>query len=408
LSSFHIALNKCPQKNGPVSRWWLDFPVDEQAAGLTELADTGLVFQGWVLLERPAQVQMYLKQGEDVSFFMLDKPRPDVVQAILKQDSDGHPQQHCGFRFSTVMTAAGFELGVVHSGQQYALLSGTIAGPFNVLHGKDNWLFLDNDTNKSVEQFTGKLLLETEAKQGWKSYMQALVTLAAQQHCQHVLLLAPAKEAVYAQFHPFTKAAITPVEQVLSLAPAGLNLCYPQQALAHAVQRSFRLTDTHWSPYGAMLATIESAVMLGVDRAAVTALFSNDQYRTVQTVGDLGNKVFPPMQAEEQLLKSFSYRKFVVSDNGLANFGRTVVLNNDAALQQAHLVIFGASSSYSMLDFLCRIFSRITFMHTAGNIDPVALRALAPDYLLCQTNARYVIRAPGSDYNLTEIIVSKE
>jgi alginate O-acetyltransferase complex protein AlgJ len=408
LSNYKIELAKLAQQQGPVKRWWLDFPLDEQAVALTELTNDGLTFQGWVLLESPAQVQVYLKQGSDISTFTMNTPRPDVVQAILKQHSNGHPQLHCGFRFSAVMTSAEFELGVVHNGKQYPLLTGTIVGPFKVLAGKDNWLFLDNDTNNSVEQFTGKILLDSEAKQGWKIYMDALVTHATALQCRHVLLLAPAKEAVYAQFHPYTKAAVTPVEQVLALAPGELNLCYPQQALALAEQRSFRLTDTHWSPYGAMLASVELAVMLGFERDVLCKLFSNDTYRSVQISGDLGNKVFPPLQAEEQLLKNFSYRKCVVSDNGLANFGRTVVLEYTEALQQAHLVIFGASSSYSMLDFLCRIFSRITFMHTAGNIDPSELRRLAPDYLVCQTNARYVIRAPRSDYNLTEVISSKK
>jgi hypothetical protein len=157
-----------------------------------------------------------------------------------------------------------------------------------------------------------------------------------------------------------------------------------------------------------MLATLELAVALGLDAPAVAALFAEDKYRDVLVVGDLGNKLFPPRKATEQLLKSFSYRKYVAEDNGLANFGRTVVLKYDAALQPGHLVIFGASSGYSMLDYLCRIFSRITFMHTAGNLDLLELQKLAPDYLVCQTNARYVIRAPVADYSLADVITAKQ
>lgn len=408
MSNYNIEITKGPQQMGPVKRWWLDFPAAEQIAPLAELTESGLQFQGWVLLDTPMALQVYVKQGDSISVFALDKPRPDVVEVILKQPGAAHPQRNCGFRFNLVMSAADFELGVLHDSIHYPLCSGHIAGPFKVLQGKENWLFLDNDTNKSVEQFTGKLLLDNSAKQGWQHFMQALVKQSHALGCHHALLVAPAKEAVYARFHPYQQAAITPVDQVLALAPPGLNICYPQQVLAEASQRSFRLTDTHWSPYGAMLASVEAAVTLGLERTALQALFAEDVYREVQVVGDLGNKVFPPLKSQEALLKSFSYRKSIVTDNGLANFGRTVVLNNDMALQQAHLVIFGASSSYSMLDFLCRVFSKITFMHTAGNLDPTALARLAPDYLLCQTNARYVVRAPVADYNLAEVIAAKQ
>ncbi|MDR6984051.1 hypothetical protein J2X32_002693 [Rheinheimera pacifica] len=407
MNNYKITLHKSAQQQGPVKRWWLDFPLADSAATLAELTETGLLFQGWVLLDKPASVQIYVKQGATLSYFTLDKPRPDVVQVILKQDGADHPQRNCGFRFNLMINTADFELGILHDGVEYPLCSGHIAGPFKVLQGKEGWLFLDNDTNKSVEQFTGKLLLDSAALQGWQRFMQALVLQSTEHSCKHALLLAPAKEAVYAQYHPFTQADVTPVQQLLALVPDGLNLCYPQQALSRSALRTFRLTDTHWAPYGAMLASVELAVALGLDAEAVSALFANDQYREVLTTGDLGNKVFPPVKAQEQLLKSFSYRKSVVADNGLANFGRVIQLKHDTALQQGHLVIFGASSSYSMLDYLCRIFSHITLMHTAGNLDPIVLAKLKPDYLVCQTNARYIVRAPLVDYSLAEVIAAK-
>jgi len=407
LNNYKITLHKSTQQQGPVKRWWLDFPLADSATTLAELTETGLLFQGWVLPDKAAAVQIYLKQGAVISYFALDKPRPDVVQVILKQDVEHHPQLHCGFRFSVALSAADFVLGVVQDGQYFPLCDGHISGPFKVLEGKDNWLFLDNDTNKSVEQFTGKQLLQTEAKQGWQLYMQKLQSYAAEHQCRHALLMAPAKEAVYTEFYPYKKGVLTPVEQVMQSVPDGLNLCYPVAALRQSTHRSFRITDTHWSPFGAMLASVELAVSLGLNRLEVEALFANDQYRSALLIGDLGNKLFPPKASEEWLLKGFSYRKSVVSDNGLANFGRTLCLANEQALVPQHLVLFGASSSYSMLDYLCRIFGRITLMHTAGNIDPNVLAELKPDYLVCQTNARYVVRAPDADYSLATVIAEK-
>lgn len=407
MSSYRIELVKKAQKQGSVTRWWLDSPLVDASVSLDVLTNEGLTFQGWVLQAEPEGIQLYVKHGDELTLFELDGARPDVIEIILKQKPEQHPQLCCGFRFSLILTAADFELGVLAKGQQFALCQGHIAGPFKVLEGKDNWLFLDNDTNKSVEQFTGKQLLDAEAKQGWQLYMHKLQAYAAEHQCKHALLMAPAKEAVYTGFYPHAKGALTPVEQVVNVLPVGLNLCYPVTALRQSAKRSFRMTDTHWSPFGAMVASVELAVSLGLVRQEVEALFAADQYRNVQLIGDLGNKMFPPKASEEWLLKGFNYRKSVVSDNGLSNFGRILCVANEQALVQKHLVIFGASSSYSMLDYLCRIFGRITLMHTAGNIDPTVLADLKPDYLVCQTNARYVVRAPHADYSLAAVIAEK-
>lgn len=407
MSSYKIKLVKHGQKQGFVSRWWLDSPLVDASVSLDVLTNEGLTFKGWVLQATPSAFQLYVKHGNELSVFEPDWARPDVIEIILKQKPEQHPQLRCGFRFSLVVSSADFELGVIKDDQQFVLCQGHIAGPFKVLEGKDNWLFLDNDTNKSVEQFTGKQLLQTAAKQGWQLYMQKLQSYAAEHQCRHALLMAPAKEAVYTEFYPYKKGVLTPVEQVMQSVPDGLNLCYPVAALRQSTHRSFRITDTHWSPFGAMLASVELAVSLGLNRLEVEALFANDQYRSALLIGDLGNKLFPPKASEEWLLKGFSYRKSVVSDNGLANFGRTLCLANEQALVPQHLVLFGASSSYSMLDYLCRIFGRITLMHTAGNIDPNVLAELKPDYLVCQTNARYVVRAPDADYSLATVIAEK-
>lgn len=407
MSNYTVKLVKHAQKQGSLSRWWLDFPLSDAEVSIEDLTHKGLVFQGWALSAANSPVQLYLKHADKIEYFSTSVARPDVIEIILKQAPQQHPQLHCGFRFDRVPASADFELGVFEAGQYLPLCNGHIAGPFQVLEGKDNWLFLDNDTNKSVEQFTGQYLLDAAAKADWASYLQQMAMLAERHGCHYALLMAPSKEAVYTEYYPHQKAAITPIEQVMQAMPAGFNFCYPLQALKSAARRTFRITDTHWSPFGAMIASVELATMLGFVRTDIEQIFQHDNYREVSIVGDLGNKIYPPRAADESLLKGFNHRKFVVSDNGLANFGRIMHLENQTAFSQQHLVIFGASSSYSMLDFLCRIFGKITMLHTAGNIDPIMLAQLKPDFLVCQTNARYVVRSPGFDYSMDAVIKEK-
>lgn len=406
MSDYTINISKYEQRRGSVCRWWLDYPVVSKSYSSDDLMNSGIIFQGWVLFDFPCQAQVYIKQGTEVEFWDFNHSRPDVIKAILKQDFNKHPQLNCGFRFQYKLHAQNFELGVKSNGELYPLVLASIDGPFKVISGQNGWLFLDNDTNKSVEQFTGKLLLDSKSKASWFKFMQDLLDITDKLNCKHALLIAPSKEFVYEKFYPFKKANITPIEQVLKLAPKTINICYPDKILKLAKERSYRLTDTHWSPYGAMLASIALVESLGIS-INVESLFEDDEYREVDVVGDLGNKVFPAIFSKEKILKSFSYRKFLVFDNNLANFGRTMILENEDAPIKGHLVIFGASSSYSMLDYLSRVFSKITLMHTAGNIDSTILAKLLPDYLVCQSNARYVIRAPIANYDLEEVIKVK-
>ncbi len=408
MSSFRIAITRQTDKIAGIKRLCLDFPVHEQTETPADLTEYGLVFQGWVLRERiDDHIQLELQHADQIDYYPLDVPRPDVVRIILKAEAEGHPQLHCGFYFVAKLQTPTFMLGIRSNGRFYPWLRGDLTGEFKVLAGIDSWLFLDNDTNQSVEQHLGRLLLDNDCQQQWQHYF------AQSQYYQRLwqrpfaLLVAPSKEAVYAHVHPVPRAALTTTEQLLALCPADYPLVYPEQTLKEASQPTFLKTDTHWTNFGAGLATIELAVALGLDRDAVTALFAADKYRLVSHCGDLGNKRLPLQRNDELLQASFNYHPLVRYDNKLANFGRILVIENPKALVSGHCLQFGSSSSYSMLNYMCRIFSQVTLIHTAGNIDLSLVSLFAPDFIVAQTNARFAVRAPEVDYQLTETMQQK-
>jgi len=407
LANYIISLKHLSSVVPGLGRWCLDYPKNEQAAQLVELTEQGLVFQGWLLTKEAKEASVYLQQGSERTPLILSRSRPDVIKAVLQEPTEDHPQLLCGFRTTVKMFSAEFSIGVSVDGTDYPLIEAQITGPFKVLNGRDGWLFLDNDTNKSVEQFTGKLLLDHSERKAWKHYFAEFTKLAAELGKPAVMLMAPAKEAVYTQFYPYTKAELTTVDQLLDIVPAQFPLIYPVSELATASQRTFRITDSHWSVHGAMLASVLTAEKLGVDSSALKAIFAPDQFYQRQASGDLGNKVFPPATHNEDALASYSYKKKLVYDNQLPNFGRVLVLRNDDALVIGQLLLLGSSSAYSMLDYLSRIFSTVILVHTAGNIDVELVRQLAPDYFVTQTNARFVIRAPALSYSLVNSIAEK-
>jgi hypothetical protein len=96
-----------------------------------------------------------------------------------------------------------------------------------------------------------------------------------------------------------------------------------------------------------------------------------------------------------------------VFDNQLPNIGRVLVFERADALWPQSLLIFGASSSYPMLKYLKRLFGRIVFVHSAGNVDREVVRHEGPDFLVMQTTARFMIEPPNTGFVLGAAVTSK-
>ena len=404
MSSYSVTTKHLCAGAPGILRWCLDFPQAEKGVSLDSLSQ-GVLFQGWVLTDTAAQLQVYVRYGEELQTQALTMRRPDVIEKVLKQTAQGHAQLHCGFHFRLELDTAQCVLGFIVDGVATDFVDIHIAGTMGVLKGTSPWLFLDNDTNQSVAQFTGEMMLDNPTLASWQQYLHALAALSVPQ--QLAVVVAPNKEQVYPQFYPYTAAVKSPMQQLLEYVQFDPKLVYPAQQLAAADKRSFRYTDTHWSHYAAMTVSVLLAQKLGVEKAGLTALFAEDQYVERSVCGDLGNKLFPPQYATEELLSSFNYKRYLRYDNGLPNFGRVMLFEHENALVAQHCLIFGASSSYSMLNYLVRIFAKVTIVHTAGNVDPSLIAALAPDKIICQTNERFIVRAPVADYSLAQTIQDK-
>ncbi|WP_444677550.1 alginate O-acetyltransferase AlgX-related protein [Halomonas sp. E19] len=119
-----------------------------------------------------------------------------------------------------------------------------------VLVGRQGWLFLDNDTNGSVDQFTGRMKLTAEGMAGWQDYLTRCNTLSKQHDIPWALLVAPSKESVLGRrYHPMQEGAEGAMDQIQALAN-GRNVVHPIAALKHLGDKAFIRTDTHWTHRG--------------------------------------------------------------------------------------------------------------------------------------------------------------
>ncbi|MBZ9610362.1 alginate O-acetyltransferase AlgX-related protein [Rheinheimera maricola] len=387
-----------------VIRWCLDFPQPDAKVSLEQLQQ-GLRFQGWLLQQPLLSAQMYVRQGDSLHYCDLNVKRADVVEKVLRQNPVAHNQLQCGFSCKLPAQTSELIVGFMLGSTAYDFVELRIESSMKVLHGTAPWLFLDNDTNQSVAQFTGELSLDKPTLQSWHDYVSALSSLSG---CDNVvLLLAPTKEMVYPEYYPHRRAGKPPVQQLLEFLPAQAPVLYPAAELAQAEQRSFRYTDTHWTHHAAMTVTVLLAQRLGLAVSEVEAQFAADEYVERSVCGDLGNKLFPPQAASEMLLSNVNYKQYLRYDNGLPNFGRVMLFENSKALTAQHCLIFGASSAYSMLNYLVRLYGKVSIVHSAGNVDPEVVSALSPDCIICQTNERFIVRAPVADYSLAEVMQGK-
>ena len=393
-------------------RFWLDAPqvnrsVDGSAARL--------LMAGWMLGPAGAREEAVCVRAEgavDFGRLACNMKRPDVIRRVLSAEPEGHPQLQCGFRGELPMPAEGFELGVQLAGVDVPLwLQRYRFAPASLLiEGRDGWLFLDNDTNGSVDQHTGRQLIDGAQLAAWSAYFSGVDRAAEAFGFRHVMAVVPSKEQVLADRYPHPRGAITPVDQLLELGQGvGAQLLFLAPALRLQVPREaqFMQTDTHWTDRGARVGALECMRALGLPLEPAARVLEADRFRVVDHEGDLGCKLIPPRKAPTEFLDAPHIWSLTSFDNHLPNFGHVAVFSTPEAPWQETLVVFGSSSSVQMLRFLHRLFRRLVFVHGAGGVVPEVLAHERPGYVLMQTNARFVVQAPSAEFDLRAMICQK-
>ena len=394
-----------------VKIWALDYPSHDR---LENFGQGEIKIQGWVLLNAPAEIQsefLLAVDGVIIHAQIFNTKRPDVIDRVLHELPFDHPQLHCGFigYICADKLRRGFQIGVRVDGKENWLAQVDLTEPIKVLEGSDGWLFLDNDSNHSVDQYIGQRMLGTEELNSWREYLSAVQVLAQRTNMRHALVIAPSKEEVLPHRYPFNRAQTTVLDQVCALAKPEWNVVNAAPVLAayKSPEACFKQTDTHWTDRGAMLAVMAVLERLGLDTRKAEALFATDVYELRREVGDLGCKMLPVRSAETEFLQAPMPEQDAVFDNGLPNIGRTLVFENEIAIFPLRIVVFGASSSYPMLKYLKRLFARLVFVHSAAQIDVAVINQEKPDILLLQSNGRFLIQPPHLNFSLSDAVIRK-
>lgn len=267
------------------------------------------------------------------------------------------------------------------------------------LLGKDGWIFLDHDSNRVIDQITGRHSLDAQGVEAWRNLIAERDAYVEALGAQHLVFVAPNKELVYDEQLPdwVELSEKRPINQILrALAPQRASrIIYPLEALkaAKAGGLTYPKTDTHWSGYGAYVGY--QAICEGLSRAGIEPLRlenSRVSFEEVPYVGDLGVKFEPPVSAPTLSARIANPAGKMEFDNRIPNRGRIrVFVNKDSTLPRC--VMFGDSFGGNLLPYLKESFSTLVYIY-GKSFDRELIEAYRPDVVLSEFVERFLIEPP--------------
>jgi hypothetical protein len=276
--------------------------------------------------------------------------------------------------------------------------SHTLVRDDKVTRGRDGWLFLANDTNDVVSQFTGKLRLSPSQLREWGDLVAHRATSLAQCGIRYALMFAPDKLALYPEHAPaaVSLAEERPIHQLLdqlaSQVPA-LPVVYPLDEMLAAKRKRPVASgiDSHWNDWGAFVAY--QRVIEELEPLLPMRPLSADRltFRRRKMAGDLSYKLDPPQEGH-QLVAELDRSSRTVFHNGIRTAGRLTVTQCQQAPPSTCLLL-GDSYSNFLERFMSETFGTFVFAHTP-KLDRELVEHYAPDLVLSVMAERYLIVVP--------------
>jgi hypothetical protein len=265
--------------------------------------------------------------------------------------------------------------------------------------GKNDWLFLCNDSNRVVEQNQGTLLLSSEDVTRWIHVLEARITTLRAMGMHYYFLVAPNKECLYPEYLPdnYKLSDNRIIRQLINAGKfAGLELHYPLDILK-AYKNEYLLYptgNTHWNGSGAFIAYRYMMNELNQDFNIPILDWSDIYFEDEDITQDLGNKLIPPRSAIFTWGKVKNPQAQVIYDNGVLNSGKTQITHNkNRSLPTG--VIFHDSFMEMMLPFLMESFGMLYLFHTPC-VDYTIIEKIKPDIVISEMVERFLLQIPNN------------
>lgn len=259
-----------------------------------------------------------------------------------------------------------------------------------VLPGKEGWLFLTGDSNRVIDQISGKYPIPESFYADWRDVFVSRMS-RAQGNYEYHFAIVPNKECVYAHFLPeeVRFSENRPVAQVMAAAHGVVNASYLLDPLINMAKSKevFIKGDTHWNHIGALVSFNELMKSLGMESISESDIECED----VVIEGDLTGKIGQSTVTTTVKLKQTSHQ--LIDNNKVSNVGqRRVYENTDKSLPTA--VLFRDSFASHQLDMFAARFSRIVCIWQP-NLDFDIIEREKPDFVISQQVERFLVSVPN-------------
>lgn len=270
-----------------------------------------------------------------------------------------------------------------------------------VLKGKENWLFMINDTNSSLCYLTGLKTLPQATYAQWEHLFYKRKKESENLDIDLIEMVIPEKEAVYSEYLPseFTVAESRPFINLKNRLKYK-NIIFPNYTEYKSMYKNnflYSKGDTHWTYHGAFIAfkmLLNNLKSLGYNLKDIDL----DDYKfnlTLQT-SDLLVKT---AQTNQELIwhtKSISTNINIISNNEQSNTGRKIKYKN-SGLSNYKIMVWHTSSIDWMIPFLNDIFAEVYYIW-GQRINWEEVVNYNPDIIFVQTNERFLTNVPSDIY----------
>lgn len=361
-------------------RFSIDSPKTMQ---LHAQAGVYIKVRGWILGKNGAIPSITLDNPEK-TVIIPNVARPDV--ALIHRSEN----INCGFEFYIELGRT-VKIGAI-VGTEPLWIAEILVDSLGVLKGVDDYLFLDNDTNKSISQYKGELLIDSDNLEGWERYFSKLEHQENKLYGKSLFLIAPGKEYVFPDKYPIPRLGLSTADQFF-FAFAKSYFVNPIKELSSERNYTYSKVDTHWTHFGAKV-----VAELICSKFDVDFFEQSTSYVFSETSGDLGSKLLPIQHERIPQLDLSQVDACRIFDNRIPNRGRIHVYHNPKATSKKTCVIFGDSFSTTLAPQLVGTFQRLVHVFSGADIDWRIVEHEKPEFLVAEITTRFLIKSPYSDF----------
>lgn len=348
---------------------------------------TKIQIKGWTIVENK-KIDIFIRERSETAtdecpVFQLKKAHATIYNDQSKYD----------LHFEVGADLSRFNLGFsIEEGEIHWLYHIQITPQPEVIKGTYGWLFLGADTNLSTEQYMGRYPISEAQISNWRNHLATLDSISTELKFAWAFYIAPSKENLFEDYYPYTKAESTAIEDFVEALNGFPQLKYPVEKLRYERDLAYWKGDTHWTDYGASIAAEELLKHFNIIKENEN--LTHIKYRIEKQHGDLGCKLTPPIKHSHLIADLPNVMDDCVFDNHITNIGRVWIFEPKTAKTTKTCVIFGGSSSVSLLRFLILFYRRIVFLHTVATYFMEVLKHENPDNVILQTSSRFIHSCP--------------